>query len=148
VTLAKPLAAGLPMGAILLTDEIAATIQPGDHGTTFGGGPLVAAVAAHVVERLSDPKLLEAVRNNGTWLGEQLTAIANRSGKVRSVRGMGFMWGLDVIEPAGDIVKRGWDEGLLTLTAGEYTLRLLPPLVMDRSELSRGLELLERALSS
>jgi acetylornithine/N-succinyldiaminopimelate aminotransferase len=61
---------------------------------------------------------------------------------------MGFMWGLDVIEPAGDIVERGWDEGLLTLTAGEYTLRLLPPLVMDRSELSRGLELLERALSS
>ena len=148
VTLAKPLAAGLPMGAVLLTDEIAATIQPGDHGTTFGGGPLVAAVAAHVVERLSDPKLLEAVRNNGAWLGEQLTAIANRSGKVRSVRGMGFMWGLDVIEPAGDIVKRGWDEGLLTLTAGEYTLRLLPPLVMDRSDLSRGLEILERALSS
>ena len=148
VTLAKPLAAGLPMGAVLLTDEIAATIQPGDHGTTFGGGPLVAAVAAHVVERLSDPKLLEAVRNNGAWLGEQLTAIANRSGKVRSVRGMAFMWGLDVIEPAGDIVKRGWDEGLLTLTAGEYTLRLLPPLVMDRSDLSRGLEILERALSS
>ena len=147
LTLAKPLAGGLPMGAVLMSEEIAATIKSGDHGTTFGGGPFVAEVATHVVERLSDPTLLEAVRKNGVWLGEQLEAIAARSGRVRAIRGIGYMWGLDVLEPAKTIVKRGWEEGLLTLTAGEHTLRLLPPLVMDRDELARGLGVLERIIT-
>jgi acetylornithine/succinyldiaminopimelate/putrescine aminotransferase len=68
VTLAKPIAGGLPMGATLVTSEIAETIKPGDHGTTFGGGPLVAAVANHVVRRLADPELLRTVKENGEWL--------------------------------------------------------------------------------
>ncbi len=147
LTLAKPLAGGLPMGAVLVSEDIAATIQPGDHGTTFGGGPLVSAVAAHVLERLSDPSLLESVRENGAWLGEQLEGIARRSGKVRAIRGIGFIWGLDVLEPAGDIVKRGWDEGLLALTAGEHTLRILPPLIMDRDDLVRGLSIIEKIIA-
>jgi len=147
LTLAKPLAGGLPMGAVLVSEEIAATIKPGDHGTTFGGGPLVAAVAAHVIDRLSDPSLLRAVRENGAWLGEQLDAIARRSGKVRAIRGTGFIWGLDVVESANDIVKRGWDEGLLALTAGEHTLRILPPLIMDRDDLARGVSILEKIIS-
>jgi acetylornithine/N-succinyldiaminopimelate aminotransferase len=147
LTLAKPLAGGLPMGAVLVTEDIASAIQPGDHGTTFGGGPLVSAVAAHVLERLSDPALLESVRENGAWLGEQLDAIARRSGKVRAIRGTGFIWGLDVLEPAGDIVKRGWDEGILTLTAGEHTVRILPPLIMDRDDLVRGLSIIEKIIA-
>lgn len=147
LTLAKPLAGGLPMGAVLVSEEIAATIKPGDHGTTFGGGPLVAAVASHVIDRLSDPSLLRAVRENGAWLGEQLDGIARRSGKVRAIRGTGFIWGLDVVESANEIVKRGWDEGLLALTAGDHTLRLLPPLVMDRDDLARGVSILEKIIS-
>ena len=135
------------MGAVLMTEDIAATIKPGDHGTTFGGGPLVAEVAAHVVERLSDPALLARVRENGTWLGEQLNGIAARSGKVRAIRGVGYLWGLDVLVPAKTIVKRGWEAGLLTLTAGEHTLRLLPPLVMERDDLARGLTILETIIS-
>jgi predicted acetylornithine/succinylornithine family transaminase len=146
LTLAKPLAGGLPMGAVLVSEEIGATIQPGDHGTTFGGGPLLAAVAGYVVDRLSDPSLLKAVRENGAWLGGQLDAMARRSGKVRAIRGTGYIWGLDVVESANDIVKRGWDEGLLVLTAGEHTLRILPPLVMDRDDLMRGLEILEKII--
>ena len=147
LTLAKPLAGGLPMGAVLVSEEIGATIKPGDHGTTFGGGPLVAAVANHVIDRLSDPSLLKAVRENGAWLGEQLDAIARRSGKVRAIRGTGFIWGLDVVDSANDIVKRGWEEGLLALTAGEHTLRLLPPLIMDRDDLARGVSILEKIIS-
>ncbi len=147
VTLAKPLAGGLPMGAVLMTEEIAATIHLGDHGTTFGGGPLVAEVAAYVLERLSDPALLKTVRQNGAWLGEQLDAIAARTGKVRAIRGVGYLWGLDVVEPAKEIVKRGWAEGLLTLTAGEHTIRLLPPLVMDKDDLARGLSILEKIIA-
>jgi acetylornithine/N-succinyldiaminopimelate aminotransferase len=147
LTLAKPLAGGLPMGAVLVSEEIAATIKPGDHGTTFGGGPLVAAVAAYVLDRLSDPSLLRDVRENGAWLGEQLEVLARRCGKVRAIRGTGFIWGLDVVESANDIVKRGWDEGLLALTAGEHTLRILPPLVMDRNDLARGVAILEKIIS-
>jgi acetylornithine/N-succinyldiaminopimelate aminotransferase len=146
LTLAKPLAGGLPMGAVLVTEEIGSTMQPGDHGTTFGGGPLVATVASYVFDRLSDPSLLDSVRTNGAWLGEQLARIASRSSKVRAVRGMGYMWGIDVVEPAGEIVKRGWEEGLLVLTAGEHTLRLLPPLVMNRDSLERGVSILERII--
>ncbi len=147
LTLAKPLAAGLPMGAVLVSEEISATIEPGDHGTTFGGGPLVAAVAGHVVDRLSDASLLLAVRENGAWLGEQLDALARRSGKVRAIRGVGYIWGLDVVESANEIVRRGWDEGLLALTAGDHTLRILPPLVMDRDDLMRGVHILEKIIS-
>ena len=143
LTLAKPIAGGLPMGAILVSEEIGATIQAGDHGTTFGGGPLVAAVASYVVDRLSDPALLKNVRDNGAWLGQQLDALARRSGKVRAIRGTGYIWGLDVVESANDIVKRGWESGLLALTAGEHTLRILPPLVMNRDDLARGVQILE-----
>jgi acetylornithine/N-succinyldiaminopimelate aminotransferase len=146
VTLAKPIAGGLPMGATLVTSEIAETIKPGDHGTTFGGGPLVAAVANHVVRRLADPDLLRTVKENGEWLGERLAAIARKSARVRAVRGIGYMWGIDVVEPAGEIVRRGWDAGLLIITAGDHTLRLLPPLVIERSDLERGLTILESVL--
>lgn len=147
VTLAKPLAGGLPMGAILVSSEIAATIKPGDHGTTFGGGPLVATVALEVVRRIADPSLLANVRENGEWLGETLRGIGKRTGKVRAIRGMGYMWGIDVVEKATDVIERGWEAGVLIINAGEHTLRLLPPLVMTREDLARGMALLERILN-
>jgi acetylornithine/N-succinyldiaminopimelate aminotransferase len=147
VTLAKPLAGGLPMGATLITAEIAGSIKPGDHGTTFGGGPMVAAVADYVVRRLADPGLLASVRENGEWLGQQLAMLARRSSRVRAVRGMGYMWGIDVVEPASEVVQRGWDAGLLVITAGDHTIRLLPPLVIDRGDLERGVSIIEQILS-
>jgi acetylornithine/N-succinyldiaminopimelate aminotransferase len=147
VTLAKPLAGGLPMGAILVSGEIASTIKSGDHGTTFGGGPLVSSVALEVVRRVSDPGLLASVRDNGVWLGETLRAIARRTGKVRAIRGMGYMWGLDVVEQASAVIERGWDAGLLIISAGDHTIRLLPPLVMTREELGRAARLLEQILA-
>ena len=146
VTLAKPIAGGLPMGAILMSADLAATMSPGDHGTTFGGGPFVASVALHVVQRLADPALLEHVTSDGAWMGEALHAIAHRTGRVRAVRGMGYMWGMDIVEPASGVVKRAMDVGLLILSAGDYTLRLLPPLIATRAELAEGLALLESVL--
>jgi len=146
VTLAKPLAGGLPMGAILMTDAIASTIKPGDHGTTFGGGPFVASVALHVVERLSDPALLEHVRETGAWFGKQLLEIAHRTSRIRQVRGAGFIWGLDVMGTAAHVVSEALGRGLLVCSAGDYTVRLLPPLVSTQNELLRGLEILEEVL--
>lgn len=146
LTLAKPMANGLPMGAVLLTERVGNAMQPGDHGTTFGGGPLVAHVANHVFDRISDPKLLAHVAKEGKWLGEQLMAIKKRSPKVRAVRGRGFMWGIDVTDPAKDVVARALDQGLMIVSAGDHTLRLLPPLVMTRADLRIGVEKLEAAI--
>lgn len=147
LTLAKPVANGLPMGAILVNEKVARCIKPGDHGTTFGGGPLVAHVASHVVKRLASPELLKHVRETGAWFGEQLHGIAERTGQTRGVRGAGLMWGMDVREPAGAIIARALDRGLLLVNAGEHTLRFLPPLVITRDELRAGLEILEQVMA-
>jgi predicted acetylornithine/succinylornithine family transaminase len=146
LTLAKPIAAGLPMGAVLLTDDVASAIKAGDHGTTFGGGPFVARVAEYVFERLSDPTLLSAVRENGAWFGSQLRELAERTGRIRGVRGAGLMWGIDVMGTAAHVVSEAQAAGLLVCSAGEYTVRLLPPLIASRDELAQGLALLEQVL--
>jgi predicted acetylornithine/succinylornithine family transaminase len=146
LSLAKPIAGGLPMAAILMTRDIAATIKPGDHGTTFGGGPFVASVANYVVSRVSDPKLLARVAENGAWFGEQLNDIARRTGRIRGVRGLGYMWGFDVMGTASHVVDEAFAAGLLTCSAGEYTVRLLPPLIATRDELAIGLGILEQIL--
>ena len=146
VTLAKPLAGGLPVGAVLVSEEIARAMQPGDHGSTFGGGPLVSSAALYVLERLAEPTLLQRVRENGAWLESTLAEMARRTQRIRAVRGIGYIWGLDVTQPAGDVVARALDSGLLLCTAGEHTVRLLPPLIATRAELARGLALLEDAL--
>jgi acetylornithine/succinyldiaminopimelate/putrescine aminotransferase len=146
LTLAKPIAGGLPMGAILTTDAIASTVKPGDHGTTFGGGPFVASVALHVVKRLTDPALLAHVTQTGLWMGHQLNQMAVRSGRIRAVRGAGFMWGIDVMGTAAHVVGEALKAGLLVCSAGEYTVRLLPPLVATKDDLARGLEILEGIL--
>ena len=146
VTLAKPLAGGLPMGAILMTRAIADAVKPGDHGTTFGGGPFVASVALHVVERLSDPSLLRHVTETGAWFGHELNEIARRTSRIRQVRGVGLMWGVDVMGTAAHVVSESLAHGLLVCSAGDYTVRLLPPLVATRDELARGLAILEEIL--
>ena len=146
MTLAKPIAGGLPMGVILMTSEIAAAIKPGDHGTTFGGGPFVASVALHVLDRLSDAAMLQHVRQTGAWFGKQLNDIAHRTGRIRQVRGVGFIWGIDVMGTAAHVVSEALGRGLLVCSAGDYTVRLLPPLVSTQEDLARGLNILEEVL--
>jgi len=146
LTLAKPVAAGLPMGVVLVSGAIAGAIQPGDHGTTFGGGPFVARVAEYVLDRLSDPSLLAAVSENGAWFGSQLREVARRTGRIRGVRGVGYMWGIDVMGTAAHVVSEAQAAGLLVCSAGEYTVRLLPPLIATRDELTQGLAILEEIL--
>jgi acetylornithine/N-succinyldiaminopimelate aminotransferase len=146
VTLAKPIAGGLPMGAVLMTEEVAAAVNYGDHGTTFGGGPFVARVAEYVLERLSDESLLASVVENGAWFGNQLREIARRTGRIRGVRGVGYIWGIDVMGTASHVVSEAMSAGLLVCGAGEYTVRILPPLVATREELTQGLGILEQVL--
>jgi predicted acetylornithine/succinylornithine family transaminase len=147
VTLAKPLAGGLPMGAVLVKETIGRTLTPGDHATTFGGGPLVASVALDVLRALAHPELLASVRRHGEWLETRLSGIAARSQRVRAVRGRGLMWGLELAEPAGPFVAAARERGLLIATAGPTVLRMLPPLVITSDELARGITILEGVLA-
>ncbi len=146
VTLAKPIAGGLPMGAILLTDAVAGALQPGEHGTTFGGGPLITHVAHHVCERIADPALLTRIREDGAWFGARLAALKDTHASVRAVRGVGYMWGVDVTEPASAVIERARAQGLLIISAGDHTLRILPPLIATRDDLGRAIAMLDRAL--
>jgi acetylornithine/N-succinyldiaminopimelate aminotransferase len=146
LTLAKPLAGGLPMGAVLLRETVAREIRPGDHATTFGGGPLVAAVALAVCRKIGDPAFLAGLERKGSWLENQLGALALRSRKVLAVRGAGLIWGLVIDAPAADVVERARDEGLLLCTAGPSVVRIVPPLTIGYDDLEIGLGTLEGVL--
>jgi predicted acetylornithine/succinylornithine family transaminase len=147
MTLAKPLAGGLPMGAVLAAPAVADVMKPGDHGTTFGGGPLVASVALAVVRTLSDPGFLEGVARRGGFLRDALEALRARVPGVREVRGLGLLQGVVLEGEAAPVVARCRELGLLAVSAGPHVVRLLPPLVASEGELETGASLLEAALT-
>ncbi len=146
MTIAKPLAGGLPMGAILMTQAVANAIQPGDHGSTFAGGPFVSAVARAVFATLSQPEFLADVAAKGNYLAEKLRQLADENTPVTQVRGKGMMWGLLTTVPAADVVAAARARGLLILSAGANVVRLLPPLVISREEIAALVEKLSLAL--
>ena len=145
-TLAKPLGGGLPMGAILVSDRVAAALAPGDHATTFGGGPFVATVALEVFKTIADPEFLAQVRVKGAWLGARLSDMAARAKRVREVRGRGLMWGLELNEAAAPVVAAARERRLLVLTAGPNVIRIVPPLTITRADLERGVAILHEVL--
>jgi len=145
--LAKPLAGGLPMGAVLLTEEVAEVMVPGDHGTTFGGGVLVSIVALSVLETISDPAFLSEVVRKGELLGSLLEGVKEaRPTVVREVRGRGLIRGIELVEPAAETVTRVREAGLLTVPAGAHVIRLLPPLTATDAEIRKAVEILEAGL--
>jgi acetylornithine/N-succinyldiaminopimelate aminotransferase len=146
LTVAKPLAGGLPMGAVLLTERVAAAVRPGDHATTFGGGPLVASAALATCRKIGDPAFLAEVRRKGRLLASRLGALALRRPEVTEVRGAGMLWGVEFAEPAGEVVRRALEAGLLLCTAGPHVVRVVPPLVATDEELDGGLSVLEEVL--
>lgn len=146
LTLAKPLAGGLPMGATLLTDRIADAVRAGDHATTFGGGPLVSSVALEVVERVAARSFLAGVRERG----ERVAAVLRKwvgKGIIREARGLGLIQGVELAEAAAPAIERALEAGLLLVAAGERVVRILPPLTIDEDELDQGLKILEEVLS-
>jgi acetylornithine/N-succinyldiaminopimelate aminotransferase len=146
LTLAKPLAGGLPMGAVLLSDRVAGAIRPGDHATTFGGGPLVASVALEVVRRIGAPEFLSGVRVRGTHMRRRLEELATLPA-VAEARGTGLMWGIELRHAAAPVVQAALEAGLIVTLAGERVIRLLPPLVISESEIDEGVGILREVLS-
>jgi predicted acetylornithine/succinylornithine family transaminase len=148
MTLAKPLAGGLPMGAILLTQRVADAIEPGDHGSTFAAGPLVCSVAQATFDQLSSPDFLDQVRARSTYLESKLRRDVAASPLIRQVRGMGLMWGLVSEPPAGEVVAEARNHGLIILVAGEKVVRLLPPLTITEAEIDILVERLVATLEA
>ncbi|MGI6207919.1 MAG: aspartate aminotransferase family protein [Anaerolineae bacterium] len=146
MTLAKPLGGGLPMGAVVVTEDVASAIEPGDHGSTFAANALISRVAQVVVKRVSNPDFLRHVREIGEYLGQQLRALAARKPNVVEARGMGLIWALELTDEAAPYVAQGYQEGAIMLVAGPKVLRFLPPLVIGREHVDEMISILDRVL--
>lgn len=143
VTLAKALGNGLPIGALLVADEVADAFAPGDHGSTFGGNPVACAAACAVVEAIDDD-LLARVRAHGATLVAELATLPG----VEEVRGRGLLLGAVLERSAAEVVDACRERGLLVLSAGERVLRLAPPLTVEASELEEAVAVLADVLSA
>ncbi len=148
MTLAKALANGVPIGAMLARDEIAAVLTPGSHGSTFGGTPFVTAVALATLTTVLDEGIPERAARVGRYLVERLRALAGGRPDVVDVRGRGLLIGVELTRPAAPLVDACREAGLLVLTAGERVLRLAPPLIVDERDCDRALAVVERALEA
>ncbi|KAJ8423464.1 hypothetical protein Cgig2_010796 [Carnegiea gigantea] len=147
MTLAKPLAGGIPIGAVLVTERVSAAMKPGDHGSTFAGGPLVCNAAIAVLDKISNPDFLASVLNKGEYFKELLMKKLGGNPHVKEVRGEGLIIGIELDVPAGPLVDACRDSGLLILTAGKgNVVRLVPPLIISEQELEAGAEILLKCL--
>ena len=159
ITLAKPLAGGLPLSATLIPEKINSLLKVGDHGTTFGGGPVTTAVASYLWDTVSNPDFHKEVREKGEFLEAELESLRKEwsSGALllSRVRGLGLLRGLEVEVEKGDmgewmkkILQAARKEGVLVLRSGKNVIRIAPPLVISREEIREGIEKLRRALQS
>jgi acetylornithine/N-succinyldiaminopimelate aminotransferase len=147
MTLAKGLANGLPMGALLATEKVASAFVPGTHASTFGAGPVVAAAAKTVLDLLSRPAFLAGVRERGNFLQEKLIDLQSRFAVIKEVRGLGLMWGLELDQDGAPVVNACRERGLLVNCTQGNVIRLLPPLIVRADELNQGLGILAEALA-
>lgn len=149
ITLAKPLAGGLPLGATLIPGRINSLLSVGDHGSTFGGGPLVCSVALKVFKTINDESFLQAVRKKAEILESFLSSAAETYSFVIRRKGMGLLQGLELDDKVkvADIIKEARDKGLLVLRSGANVLRIAPPLTITEAELEEGCSILEAIFS-
>jgi acetylornithine/N-succinyldiaminopimelate aminotransferase len=148
VLIAKPLAAGLPLGAILTSEQVASRVSPGMHGTTFGGGPLACAVGLEFLKTVEDEKLLENIRMRGEELRDGLTKLAAKFGFIREIRGEGLMIGVELSIEGAPFVSEAMQRGLLINCTHDFTLRLLPPFIITRAQVREFLRLFEIVLAA
>ena len=146
MTLAKPLAGGLPIGATLVTESIAKEIEVGDHGSTFAGGPLVCSVACEVFDELSQPELLRRVEQNGKQLREGLLMLGED--RIKELRGRGLLLGIQMNDPVKPLIEAARRRGLLVINAGDDILRICPPLTITPEEIEFGLEILAESMDA
>ena len=148
VTTAKALGAGVPVGAFVVTEKVAKnSLKPGDHGTTYGGNPLVCAAVAKSISLMEEMKLPEHVSEMTPYLEEKLEEVTKKYSFATAHRGMGFMQGIVLTIPVGEVVKKSLEKGLVVLSAGSDVLRLLPPLIATKEDIDKGFEILDSVLA-
>ncbi|KNC96386.1 acetylornithine and succinylornithine aminotransferase [Spizellomyces punctatus DAOM BR117] len=149
LTLAKPLANGVPIGAVLLAPHVAEIIKPGDHGTTFGGSPFATRLGMSVFDRIRNPKFLSHVTEVGNYLKSQCEELANNSPLISQVRGIGLMVGLQLrgsVDPQL-FIDLAREHGVLVISAGNNTIRLVPPLIITKEEVDKSIQVFESVIS-
>jgi acetylornithine/N-succinyldiaminopimelate aminotransferase len=146
VAIAKPIAAGLPLGAFIAKEEFATAISPGQHGTTFGGGPLACRVALEFFSIIEDEKLLDNVNKVGAYLHQQLEGLVEKKAAAVAVRGRGFIQGIQLEIPARPIVDAGLAEGVLFNSTQDTVVRFLPPFLMEEKHVDKGIRVLKKLL--
>ena len=146
MTLAKALANGVPIGAMLTRASIASVLSAGTHGSTFGGTPFVTSVALATLSTILEEKIPDRAARMGRHLMDGLREVARRHPVVREVRGRGLLIGVELTQAVGPLVDACREAGLLVLSAGERVLRLTPPLVVAEAECDRALEIIDRVL--
>jgi len=147
VTIAKPLAGGLPLGAFVASERFAAAFTPGMHGTTFGGGPMVCAAALEFLSIVEEEGLLANIRERGEQLRKGLESLASRFEFIREVRGEGLMLGVDLSVEGGPIVQQALRRRLIINCTHDHILRLLPPFIIREKDVEEFLETFEKTLA-
>jgi acetylornithine/succinyldiaminopimelate/putrescine aminotransferase len=146
VAVAKPLAAGLPLGAFIVKEELASAMSAGRHGTTFGGGPLACRVSLEYFAVVEEENLLEQVRRVGAYLGTELDAIKQKFQLVVERRGRGLIQALELDIPARPLVEAALAQGVLFNSTQDVVLRFLPPFLIEEKHVDRGMRLLRTLL--
>ena len=148
VLVAKPLAAGLPLGAILTTEAVASRISPGLHGTTFGGGPLLCATALEFLNIVDDEKLLQNISARSSELLEGLAKLTAKFDFIKQIRGEGLMIGVELSVEGAPFVSEALRLGLLINCTHDFTLRLLPPFIVTKAQVREFLRLMETVFAT
>ncbi len=146
LTCAKALGCGVPVGAFVATEKVAQAMVPGDHGTTYGGNPLATAAVCKVFEIFKKDGILEHVQQLTPYLTEKLHALAEKHSVVKEVRGLGFMQGMELSIPAGEVIARALDRGLVLISAGTNIIRFVPPLVIEKEHIDQMCNILDEIL--
>jgi acetylornithine/succinyldiaminopimelate/putrescine aminotransferase len=146
VTIAKPIAAGVPLGAFLSKEHFASAISPGQHGTTFGGGPLACRVGLEYLAVVEEERLLENVVKVGGYLQQQLQELVAKYAVAREARGRGFIQGLVLDIPARPLVEQGLEAGMLFNATQDTVLRFLPPFLLEEKHVDKGIRVLKKLL--
>ena len=146
VAIAKPIAAGLPLGAFIAKEEFATAISPGQHGTTFGGGPLACRIALEFFSIVEEEKLLENVNRVGAYLHDKLNELVTKRSVAVGVRGRGFIQGIELEIPARPIIDEGLADGVLFNVTHDTVVRFLPPYMLEEKHVDKGIRVLKKLL--
>ena len=147
MTMAKAIGSGIPVGAFAMTEEVAEySLEPGDHGTTYGGNPLACTAVSKTVEIFEKENLTAHVKEMGRYLTEKLEALKEKCDCIKAVKGTGLMQGIQITKPLGEVTNAALKEGLLVIGAGADVLRFVPPLIIEKEHVDEMIAVLEKIL--